>query len=70
MSPTDSHGYTPPPRSSRIAVEDVKSLLEVFLKVSNGTTIKWCIYAAGIAACLDILRTLGIAMIYIAKHLS
>jgi hypothetical protein len=59
-------GFSPASNDS-ISMASVEKLVDIFLKISDNTTIKWSIYAAGIASVLEIMRIGWLALRYIFR---
>jgi hypothetical protein len=53
--------------SVRLTVAEFDSLMSVFKQLSDNTTIKWCIYAAGVAAVVDTLHVVWLVFRYTLK---
>jgi hypothetical protein len=66
---SDGGGFAPA-RTTRLSVRDLESLFSLFKQLNENATIKWCIYAAGAAALLDIVHNLVLAIAFVRRHVS
>jgi len=66
MSASQRKGtYTPAP--TRMTIDDVQQLARLFKDLIDGSPLKWCIIAAGIAAVCDMLHLAWLAARFIVK---
>jgi hypothetical protein len=75
MSPkTSDGGYSSTRRPATFTIDEMKAISELNTKQANDfyalferSSIKWVIYAAGLAAVLDILHTVFLALRFVFR---
>jgi hypothetical protein len=62
-------GFSPanPAADNNLSISDLERILGIFQRLTNNPLIKWSIYAAGIAALLDIVHLAWLAARYVFR---